>query len=55
MTRSKVGRRARELWEGAEVRRLASPWTTATKFEGDVAEHFMALARTQQEPTDGQE
>lgn len=38
---------AEQLWEEAEIRRLSSPWTSPTRFEGDVREHYIARARAQ--------
>lgn len=38
-------KRARELWEDAEIRRLASPWVSPTRFEGKERDHWIAAAQ----------
>lgn len=43
-----VEKRARELWEDAEIRRLSSPWTSPTRFEGAVREHYLRAARLEE-------
>lgn len=37
---------AHRLWEEAEIRRLSSPWTLPTRFEGEVKAEFMERARS---------
>ena len=40
--------RAKVLWEEAEIRRLSSVWTTPTRFEGEVREHYLTAARLEE-------